>query len=199
MKLFFDTEFTGLHQHTTLISLGIISEHGDKFYAEFIDYDKNQVNEWIRENVINNLKFSSQTKICKINNIDGKIIVGVKDDTKGIKEKLSEFLQVLNHDRKTNYELYSDVCHYDMVLFAELFGGAFELPKNVNAVCHDINQDIASYYQISEREAFDKNREDIIREHNSNHPLLNTEDDKHNSLYDAKVIKTIYNIIHNNS
>ena len=66
MKLFFDTEFTGLHQHTTLISLGIVSEHGDKFYAEFIDYDKNQVNEWIRENVINNLKFSSQTKICKI-------------------------------------------------------------------------------------------------------------------------------------
>lgn len=199
MKLFFDTEFTGLHQHTTLISLGIISENGDKFYAEFTDYDKNQVNEWIQENVINNLKFSSQTKICKISNIDGKIIVAVKDDTKGIKEKLSEFLKVLDYDGKTEYELYSDVCHYDMVLFAELFGGAFGLPKNVNASCHDINQDIALYYEISEKEAFNKNREDIIREHNPEHPILNNEDNKHNSLYDAKVIKMIYNIIYHNS
>lgn len=26
MKIFFDTEFTGLHQETTLISIGLISE-----------------------------------------------------------------------------------------------------------------------------------------------------------------------------
>ena len=31
MKLFFDTEFTGLHQATTLISLGIIAEDGRTF------------------------------------------------------------------------------------------------------------------------------------------------------------------------
>ena len=54
MKIFLDTEFTGLHQYTTLISIGIISEFGDTFYAEFSDYDKNQVDNWIQENVINN-------------------------------------------------------------------------------------------------------------------------------------------------
>ena len=57
MKIFFDTEFTGLHQHTTLISIGLIAEDGRKFYAEFNDYDKSQVDEWMQENVINNLKF----------------------------------------------------------------------------------------------------------------------------------------------
>jgi len=54
-KIFFDTEFTGLHQNTTLISLGMISECGKTFYAEFTDYDKSQVDDWIRENVVEKL------------------------------------------------------------------------------------------------------------------------------------------------
>ena len=33
-KIFFDTEFTGLHQKTTLISIGLIAETGETFYAE---------------------------------------------------------------------------------------------------------------------------------------------------------------------
>jgi DNA polymerase III epsilon subunit-like protein len=32
-KIFFDTEFTGLHQKTTLISIGLVSECGKTFYA----------------------------------------------------------------------------------------------------------------------------------------------------------------------
>ena len=39
MKLYFDTEFTGLHKNTTLISVGLIAEDGQEFYAEFTDYD----------------------------------------------------------------------------------------------------------------------------------------------------------------
>ena len=39
-KIFLDTEFTGLHKNTTLISLGLVSECGKTFYAEFTDYDQ---------------------------------------------------------------------------------------------------------------------------------------------------------------
>lgn len=49
-KLFLDTEFTGLTKGTTLVSLGIVS--GDtsmdvqkSFYAEFTDFDEEQVDE----------------------------------------------------------------------------------------------------------------------------------------------------------
>ena len=195
MKLFFDTEFTGLHQNTTLISLGIISENGDTFYAEFTDYDESQVNDWIQDNVIDNLKLRGYAKMYSISDKDKKIAIKMKNTKKVVKEKLTEFLDVLNEDGKTKFQLYSDVCHYDMVLFAELFGGAFGLPENISPCCHDINRDIGMYYEISEKEAFDKNREDIIRDHYSEHPLLNDETNKHNSLYDAKVIKTIYNLI----
>ena len=56
-QVFFDTEFTGLHQNTTLISIGLITQDEKTFYAEFTDYDKNQVDTWIQENVISNLIF----------------------------------------------------------------------------------------------------------------------------------------------
>ena len=77
-----------------------------------------------------------------------------------------------------------------MVLFIDLFGTAFDLPQNVNPACHDINQDIARYYKISEKEAFDFSREEILQ----NNAIV-IDGYKHNSLYDAKVIKTIYEII----
>jgi hypothetical protein len=51
-KIFRDTEFTGLHQDTTLISLGLISEEGTTFYAEFTDFDKTQLEDGLKENVI---------------------------------------------------------------------------------------------------------------------------------------------------
>jgi uncharacterized protein YprB with RNaseH-like and TPR domain len=55
MNLFFDTEFTGLHKDTTLISIGCVLDNGNKFYAETTDYDINQVDDWIEKNVIANL------------------------------------------------------------------------------------------------------------------------------------------------
>ena len=56
-KVFFDCEFTGLHKNTTLVSIGLISEHGQTFYAELNDYDKSQLDDWLKSNVIKNLFF----------------------------------------------------------------------------------------------------------------------------------------------
>jgi len=172
MKIFFDTEFTGLHKDTTLISLGMVDENGRTFYAEFNDFDKSQCDEWIQKNVLNNL-INDSNKIDYES--DDWFIIGDKDF---IKTMLSKWLKQYDF-----VELVSDVCHYDMVLFIDIFGGAFDLPKNINPSCHDINQDIALYYSISETEAFDKSREaiaDVIQ------------GTKHNALYDAKIIKNIY-------
>ena len=52
MKLFFDTEFTGLQKDTTLISLGVVAEDGSCFYGKFTDYNQEQVNDWIEDNVL---------------------------------------------------------------------------------------------------------------------------------------------------
>lgn len=182
MKIFFDTEFTGLNKNTTLISIGLVDENNRTFYAEFLGYDNNQVDEWIKENVINNLKYKMYIDNWNNKNPEHFECVGY---TYYIRKWLDAWLS-----KYDTVELVSDVCHYDMVLFIDIWGNAFDIPKNVNPACHDINQDIASYYIISECEAFDKSREEIIEYWNKK-----IEGDKHNSLYDAKVIKEIYKAI----
>ena len=119
MKVFLDTEFTGLHQHTTLISLGLVAENGEEFYAEFTDYDKAQVNDWITENVINNLVGEA-----------GGAVVG---DKFFIRAKLSEWLAQFD-----KVEIWSDCLSYDWVLFNQIFGHAFNIPSNVYYIPFDI-------------------------------------------------------------
>ena len=184
MKIFFDTEFTGLHKNTTLISIGLVDENNRSFYAEFLGYDVNQLNDWIKENVINNLKY--KTCINNWNNEDFEHFECV-GYSYFIKQWLEKWLSIYD-----DVQLISDCCHYDMVLFIDIFGGAFDIPKNINPACHDINQDIANRYDLSETWAFNKSREEILEENR-----INIEGNKHNALYDAKVIKEIYNFINN--
>lgn len=183
MKIFFDTEFTGLRQDTTLVSIGLISEDKRKFYAELTDFNWEHVHkdQWLLENVVNKL-------YCRQNDSDKKYMpnchIGTKSNVaRMLKNWLLQFDEV---------QLVSDVCHYDFVLFISLFGGAFDLPKNVSPYCYDINQDIARYYKISEREAFDKSREEILY---SKYKENEISGDKHNALYDAEVIREVYQIV----
>lgn len=182
MKLFFDTEFTGLHKRTSLISIGIVAENGQRFYGEFSTYKENQCDDWIRENVLKHTILGGNDMLASVLGEDSNttVILGSKAD---IRHELGEWLKQFD-----GVQFVSDVCHYDMVLMIDIFGGAFDLPKNVSAVCYDINQDIARHYGISDREAFDKSREEIVSEL-CGRPI---EGEKHNSLYDAEVIKAIY-------
>ena len=188
MNIFFDTEFTGLHKDTTLISIGMVAENGATFYAEFNDYDKSQCDDWIVENVLSNCynyeDRNIETKIREWESgVADKQIYGPK---KAISEMLRDWLQ--QFDEVT---FVSDVCHYDFVLLIDLFGSAFDLPKNVCPACHDINQDIAFALCISEKEAFDYSREEFAARFNGD--IIDCK--KHNSLYDAMVIRQIYNVI----
>ena len=181
MKIFFDTEFTGLHKNTELISIGLIAENGYTFYGEITNYDKSQVDNWIQENVINNLKYNGH-HIIEETKESYEISMNFEEVSFALNKWLKQFDEV---------EWVSDVCHYDMVLLIDLLtnhGSALDLPYGkINSSCHDINQDIAEAYHISEILAFDKSREEILKD-----SKIEITGEKHNSLYDAKVIKAIY-------
>ena len=185
MKIFFDTEFTGLHKNTELISIGLIAENGNTFYGEITNYDKTQVDNWIQENVINNLKHNGH-HIIEETKESYEISMNFEDVSFALNKWLKQFDEV---------EWVSDVCHYDMVLLIDLLtnhGSALDLPYGkINSACHDINQDIAEAYHISEILAFDKSREEILKE-----SKIEITGEKHNSLYDAKVIKAIYDCLY---
>ncbi len=57
MRVYLDTEFTGFHQGTTLVSIGCVATNGRTFYAELTDYDESQVNGWLNDNVIAHLRY----------------------------------------------------------------------------------------------------------------------------------------------
>lgn len=187
MRLFFDMEFTGLHKNTTPISIGITSENGKRFYAEFTDYDESQCNDWIKENVIKNLKLAGMGVGVSDTDENSPLRI-VMGDKRYIRQEANEWLRQFN-----KIQFVSDVCHYDFVLLIDLLtngGTALDLPENISAVCHDLNMDIARHFRVSDLEAFDMNREQIVND------LCDPEDivtgEKHNSLYDAQIIKTIY-------
>ena len=183
-RIFFGTEFTGLHKGTTLVSIGFISDEGERFYAELTDFDDTQCDEWIEKNVLDHLILSGNEELAKTLGEDGMttVVLGSKND---VRVELLEWLD----NFKDDIQFVSDVCHYDMVLLCDLLAdGAVLLPDYINPFCHDITQDIAMVLDISEAEAFDFSREELL----TNRGISLPKGQKHNALYDAEVIKAIY-------
>ncbi len=167
-KIFFDTEFTGLHKNTTLISIGLVSECGKTFYAELTDYDKTQIDEWLQDNVIKNLTLENEGYF------GGYEKMNLLGNTDLLQTKLRDWL---NQFEKV--EMWSDCLAYDWVLFNNIFGTAFDIPKNVYYIPFDI-------CTLMKEKGIDP---DISREEFSG---LKGNCKKHNALWDAKVIKACY-------
>lgn len=184
LKIFFDTEFTGLHQNTTLISIGLVSESGKTFYAEFDDYDRSQVDDWLKENVISQLimetgDYSLVSKEINDNKLtDCQHVALIGYGRKEIADYLQRWLEQFGQ-----VEMWSDCLSYDWVLFNQLYGHAFEIPKNI----YYIPFDICTMMKIKGVDP-DINREDFA----GNVAWMTGNEMKHNALWDAMIIKKCY-------
>ena len=163
MKVYFDCEFTGLTKNCDLISIGLVSETGQGFYAEFMDYDEDKIldKKWMNFNVINNLFLKANEEDFEIITRDRPYSIFFKrDDGYWIKNALLDWFNGLKESKlnRNEIQLYSDCSHFDFVLFLSLFGSALDLPEFISPVCHDINLDIANHLNIPESKAFDINR-----------------------------------------
>ena len=181
-KLFFDTEFTGLHQGTKLISIGLVSEYGNTFYAENSDFDSGfktaADRDWVFENVVPKLRFFGE---C-----NGPWEYTDKDNNKEmfgssscIAEELGVWLQRSGNGLEDPiWEIWSDTLAYDWILFNDLWGHAFSIPANV----YYIPFDIATLLHLKGVDP------DINRERFASVAKVS----KHNALWDALVIKACY-------
>ena len=180
MKVFFDTEFTGLHQETKLISIGMVDEKGRAFYAESDYFDDGYANSedeiWIKENILPCLKFSGKNKWTPGNYIlhtgyrESKLFGNRACIRDGIEKWVAKYDTV---------ELWSDCLSYDFVLFNDLWGHAFKIPKNV----YYIPFDICTMFKLLNIDP-DINREEFVG--------MTEGAEKHNALWDAKIIKACY-------
>lgn len=177
-KLFLDTEFTGLHQHTTLISIGLIAETGNYFYGECTDYDPSQLNPWLKENVMAHL--SGNLPPAASTTVEKDVLV------QGTKTEIAAALRtwLAQFGDHNSVEIWADVLAWDWVLFCELFGGSLQLPAQV----HYIPRDLSTYLLLHHYDP------DVQREQ------LGTVDRvvsglnlvKHHALYDAMLEYSVY-------
>lgn len=178
IRVVLDTEFTGLHKKTSLVSIGLKAESGQVFYGELTDYKQDQVDKWIQENVIDKLWFKDiPDRIMDDVYEPYTNIVFCKGDMRSMESAVGHFLctiagQNIHNDGK-KIEIWGDVNHYDWVLFQELFGNAFQMPKPV----YYIPFDLATLLKI---QGIDP---DINRKEYSG--LIFSDDYNHNALFDA--------------
>lgn len=171
-KIFFDFEFTGLHQNTTPISFGAVTEKNKSFYYAFTDYDKSQIDEWIESNVIKNLYLDKDTK-CDF------YAFGTKDKFKRL------FLDFLK-ETPGIYEFYGDVLSYDWILLNSLLATYYNSYPKLPEEIYYIPFDISTIMKIKDIDP------DISREE-----LSGIKYNQHNALEDAIIIKLCYEKIIN--
>src|SRR5215831_4354209 len=110
MRFFLDTEFIerGPMYPVQLISIGLVCENGQEFYAESSGYDPNNANDWVKANVLTHLRGNPIT---------------LREIACGI----SEFVRANSDGAKPEFWAY--YADYDWVVFCQIFGTMMDLPK----------------------------------------------------------------------
>ena len=140
MNYFFDTEFIESPGTLTFMSLAMIREDGARLYAESMDFDPEEANDWVKENVIPHLKWrmgDEQKSVITKEEVDGNDnweIYGTNDE---IADALREFI---SKGRDADPIFWSYFADYDWVAFCQLFGSMMELPKHFPMYCKDVKQ-----------------------------------------------------------
>lgn len=167
MRIYLDTEFTGLQLPTSLISIGIVDDDGREFYAELTDYNRDQINPWLQANVIDNLL--GLEPLGKPNASLALPAGFYCGNRQRISADLRTWLALYD-----SVEVWSDCLAYDWVLFCDLFGGALNLPSNI----YYIPFDLSTAFRIRGIDP-DVSREAFSEMHSH----------KHNAIDDARVIR----------
>lgn len=174
MKYFFDTEFIEGFQkpikwlptigsfnkpyHSIqLISIGIVCEDGRKYYAISNEFNPDDANDWVKENVISKLEAKNTyhygTGIAWKSNklIACDIMMFVLDKTGSRLKSWHGFLddfyrEMLKFEPSScgeeSPEFYAYYADYDWVVFCSLFGTMMDLPKGFPMYCKDLKQSV---------------------------------------------------------
>lgn len=200
--IFFDTEFSGLHQQAYLLSIAFVPLEGPWFYAVFTEADTGTLGSWQQTNVVPNLLLTQEQRQLLP---PGTYVRGSKVQiAKAIRHFLAGFRNPKDNEQKT-IALWADVPAYDWVLFCELFGGAFGLPKHIHYIVrdlatlletkgHDIDTDrFALAYEEQGADAGSKVRSSDGRGGEGQTPAATTEGLlRHNALGDALACRACY-------
>ena len=214
--VFYDAEFTSLTRDGEFISIGMVTKNGDCFYAEFTDYDRSKVTPWLQEHVIDNLILDEDYENPSIDRLSQQyishimhnvIIRGTRDTVKEYLEQWLHLQSQSSHDiiKIKPIQFYCDCYAYDWMLLNDLLctdGNALNTPEYMSYIPIDLS---TLLYTVGLNP--DISREDLLGRLNVNHLVevirsmkfrgisLDSRDMKHNSLYDACICRSCFNMI----
>ncbi len=137
MKYFLDTEFIEKPGLIELISIGIATENDRTFYAENITFDERNADEWITENVLENLKWwNARDHTMNLGDFrHDDTCYEVFGNQTLIKNSLLYFFR-----GDLSPEFWGYYADYDWVIFCWIFGRMIDLPKHFPKYCRDLKQ-----------------------------------------------------------
>lgn len=114
MKIFYDTEFIEDGVTVDLLSIGMIREDGETYYAEFAECKKELASDWVKWHVLPYLTGSVKPRIQ-------------------IRSEIYEFV-----GKKP--EFWASYAAYDWIALCQLFGKMIDLPAGWPMFCRDLQQ-----------------------------------------------------------
>lgn len=215
MKYFFDTEFIegfrkplfGKRSHfIDLISIGIVTENSKKFYQISCEYNYNDADEWVKQNVILPLYLQTvsgdQRNRLTVENFHKFYGLTNKQIADAIKEFIYTTSGINNPNTIGNWDkvknkfpidFYAYYADYDWVLLCSLFGRMIDLPKGFPMYCNDLKQSLDAYVTQWRSDRI-KNEQKPINFASwetylisvKNHPDYPKQENEHNALDDAQ-------------
>jgi len=170
-----------MHQHTTPMSLGMISYDGlHKFYVEFTDFDQNQLDDWLKENVIDNFTLGHMAKNSFEQQGNSFFFKGDTDWVVNHKFGMKRWLKSFD----TKIVCCSAGNSYDWILLRSLLHLKYkeDLPNYLDGWPFDI-------ISIFRWEGFSPNGSDVFKENFLKQKKISS---RHNALFDANVIREMY-------
>ena len=128
MRYFYDTEFIEDGRTIELVSIGIVAEDGREYYAVSTGFDGSRANNWVKNNVLNQLPNPSS---------------GVWRSRDTIRDEVFDFLTA----GAGKIELWAWVGAYDHVLLAQLWGDMTALPRELPRYTRELKQ----YWEMAGR------------------------------------------------
>lgn len=171
--VFIDCEYTSTHAMTTLISIALVTLQGEELYLTLNDYDRDQVSDWVRKNV---LPFIDETKSISSKEACERISAFLEKYSSGKK------ITIVSAGKTTDHILLFQLWH---TKYPELKYFSFEryLPDYLR---HRAHYDLDTIFFMKGYNPNLLNREEFVEE------AQESAGRKHNALYDANVVRKCY-------
>ena len=147
MRFFLDTEFIESAVGIELVSIGIVSERGDTFYAESTNFDERNADQWVKDNVLSKLTWWGNENSDKSYH-NGSTLRNANNTLKSeffgpdvfIRDGILRWMSDIAGTRNLDPQFYAYFADYDWVIFCRLFGRMINLPKGFPHFCMDLKQ-----------------------------------------------------------